>query len=152
MTTLAYALLCAGGAHEYALGFEEIYAAPVGGFERETVIVVGDEESFGGLWGQVMGFMMDKPSARPQVDFTESLVLAYFPGMRPTLGFRFELKGLFLTEGKKPMLRLRVKEMPPGEAAAQMISCPVLMFRLSKRDGPKGWWEKDFRFYIEKTD
>ncbi len=147
---LLFILMCAGGARSHALSFEEFYAAPAGGFDRETVIVVADQESFGGLWVQVMGFMMDKPAAMPLVDFDSSLVVAYFPGTRPTLGFRFEIKGLSILEGKKPTLVISVAESPPGEFAAQMISHPVVMLKVSKADGPAGWWEKDFKVSVKK--
>ncbi len=150
MILLASILICAAGAKSHALGFEELYSAPLGGFDQETVVVVADEESFGRLWGQVMGFMMDKPSASPHVDFSEYLVVAYFPGARPTLGFRFEVKGLSFIEGKNPTLLLRVSETPPEGMAAQMISHPLVILKVSKTDAPKGWWEKDFRISVEK--
>lgn len=149
MNLLTYMLICAAGPHEHALAFEEFYNAPTGGFDQETVLVVADAESFGGLWGQVMGYMMDKPAAVPQVDFDSWLVVAYFPGTRPTLGYRFEIKGLFLLDGKKPTLVLMVTETGPKEVAAQMISRPVVMLKVSRADA-RGWWEKDFKVSIEK--
>lgn len=149
MNLLAYVLICAAGAHEHALTFEEFYNAPAGGFDQETVLVAADAESFGGLWGQVMGYMMDKPAAVPQVDFDSWLVVAYFPGTRPTLGFRFEVNGLSFLEGKKPTLVLRVTETPPKEVAAQMISHPVVMLRVSRSEA-RGWWEKDFKVSVER--
>lgn len=150
MNLFASIIICAAGARSHALGFEELYSAPLGGFDRETVVVVSDEESFSGLWSQVMGYMMDKPAAIPNVDFSEYLVLAYFPGTRPTLGFRFEMEGLSFVESKKPTLLLRVAETPPYGMAAQMISHPVVILRVSKTDGPAGWWERDFRVSVEK--
>ncbi|MGB9590324.1 MAG: protease complex subunit PrcB family protein [candidate division WOR-3 bacterium] len=150
MNAIFMFLLCGSGTHEYVLGFEEFYNVSMGGFDRETLIVVADEESFAGLWGQVMGYMMDKPAAIPRVDFETQLVLAYFPGTRPTLGYKFEVKGLSLVKGKNPMLVMRVKETPPKEVAAQMISHPVLMLRVNKSDGPSEWWEKGFRVSVEK--
>lgn len=149
MKILFLTLLGAAGSHEHALSFEELYNAPFGGFERETVLVVSDPGSFGELWGKVMGFMMDKPTPKPQVDFDSWLVVAYFPGTRPTLGYGFEIKGLSFLEGKEPTLVLRVTETGPKEVAAQMISRPVVMLKVSRADA-RGWWEKDFKVSIEK--
>jgi hypothetical protein len=145
---VACALICSAGPRDYPIGFEEIYSAPLGGFERETVIVAADEESFSKLWSQVMGFMMDKPAGRPQLDFGEYLVLAYFPGTRPTLGYRFEVRGISIIDGKNPTLVLKVTETPPGEVAAQMISYPVVMLKLARADGPAGWWKRVFRVRV----
>ena len=143
-------LICAAGPREHAIGFEEIYSAALGGFDRETVIVSADERSFAELWSQVMGFLIDKPAAVPHVDFENHLVLAYFPGVRPTLGYGFEVNGVSLLEGKRPALVLRVTETPPGEVAAQMISRPVIVLKLNRADGPPEWWKKGFKISIKK--
>lgn len=99
---------------------------------KGTRQVIRDDDAFATLWNSLHG---STPPPRPDVDFSEQMVLAVVLGERPTGGYQVEISNI--TRNVNPTLvRAFVTETVPGSSCTvtQAITVPYHIIKVDVVD------------------
>lgn len=104
------------------------------GVESFREVVVRDEEAWQDLWEEITR-IQTPPDPRPEVDFSESLVIGVFLGAKSSSGY-----GVEIVELKEVEDTLRVyyetTEPDPGGIQLTVITHPHHLIRTARHPGP----------------
>ena len=98
--------------------------------EEPRQVVVRTAAEWQALWKE-----HDAQRAAPAVDFAQSIVVAVFLGTRPTAGFDGEIATV-TSEGGRAVVEYRERRPPRDAIAAQVLTSPFHIVRLTRVSGP----------------
>jgi len=123
------------------LAFETIEKGYVSGFRERSFRVVTNNSDWQNLWDIVNSIRTPQPPL-PEIDFTETMIIAVFQGCKPTGGYSIEITKVVETESA---LEVYVEETSPGPwcVVTCALSEPHHIIKIPKSD-------KEFIFEVEQ--
>jgi hypothetical protein len=118
--TVALALLQASTLTTIAQGTDSAIAEP-----RE--VVARTAEAWQAVWTD------HDAGTPPAIDFTQSMVVGVFLGMRPTAGFAVEITAVEMEEGRTIVWYVE-RRPDPGDLTAQMLTAPFHLVAVPRTD------------------
>lgn len=127
------------------LEFEIIDSGDISGYWEETYFVVRNETEWANVWENHTRFCVSTCGAyppRPDIDFSEKMVICAFMGRRPTAGYSVSVERIWVEEEE---IHVEIVHRDPanGSFVAQVITYPYVFVSLEKM-------EVDMVFHVGK--
>jgi hypothetical protein len=115
---------------EIVVSYDTILEGTYSGVRDPLTKVITDQVEWENLWKKHVSMLVPQPPV-PQVDFTNSVVVAIFSGEKHTSGYRIVVKSV---AAKDPNIEVtyRETEPPKNSFTLQVLTQPFLLMRVTK--------------------
>lgn len=135
------------------LEFEIIDSGDLSGYWEETHIVVRNETEWANVWENHTLFCVSTCGAhppRPNIDFSEKMVICAFMGRRSTAGYSVSVERIWV-ENEEIHVEIVHRDPANGLFVAQVITYPYVFVSLEKMEVDLVFHVKEERVHVEYT-
>lgn len=127
------AIVMVSGCVAQGLEFETVSRGAYSGHPEEGRYVVNSQAEWEGLWNRTNSITFPVPDL-PEVDFSQSTIIAVFLGQRNTGGYGIEVVEILAQDGGA-LVRFHKTSPPAGSFVTQALTQPYHIVKVSKVEG-----------------